>query len=283
MLMKMFMYLVTLAVAFLVIALSELVLSRLAGGKKSDQQKRLRSKSRKMSPEEKGLIGERRLRQMLLEQLDPIQYRVLYDIMLPAEDDTTTQVDFIVVSQWGVFVIEAKNFDGWIFGNPFHKKWTTVRFKKKASFQNPLRQNYKHIATLAECLGIPQHYFKTIVAFSAESEFKTDFPATVMHFGDVPAYIREQSTDSLIHPGQLSEFVEVIMEWHNSLSDERKAAHVANLKQRLASKQPQPLPAPPPPSCPNCGAPMVQRTRKSDKGLFWGCPNFPACRGIRQL
>ena len=279
----MLMNLLALSVAFLALALSVLVLSRLAGGKNSSQQNRLRSKSRRMSPEEKGLLGERRLRQMLLEQLDQTQYRVLYDIMLPAEDDTTTQVDFIVVSQWGVFVIEAKNFDGWIFGNPFHKQWTTVRFKKKASFQNPLRQNYKHIATLAECLGIPQHYFKTIVAFSAESEFKTDFPATVMHFGDVPAYIREQSTESLIHPGQIPEFVEVIMEWHNSLSDERKAAHVANLKQRLASKRGQPSPSTPPPSCPNCGAPMVQRTRKSDKGLFWGCPNFPACRGIRQL
>lgn len=44
---------------------------------------------------------------------------------------------------------------------------------------------------------------------------------------------------------------------------------------------PQPDPQPPP--CPQCGATMVQRTAKSGANAgkpFWGCPNFPQCRGI---
>jgi restriction system protein len=35
------------------------------------------------------------------------------------------------------------------------------------------------------------------------------------------------------------------------------------------------------PACPSCGKPM--RQRKSQKGDFWGCSDYPACRGIRQM
>ena len=34
------------------------------------------------------------------------------------------------------------------------------------------------------------------------------------------------------------------------------------------------------PKCPKCGADMVERKRKSDGQPFWGCSNFPRCRGI---
>jgi hypothetical protein len=41
----------------------------------------------------------------------------------------TTQVDHILVSRFGVFVIETKDYTGWIFANPKHDTWTQVTFK----------------------------------------------------------------------------------------------------------------------------------------------------------
>jgi len=38
------------------------------------------------------------------------------------------------------------------------------------------------------------------------------------------------------------------------------------------------------PACPKCGSSMVMRTAKSGSNAgnsFWGCSNFPGCRGIR--
>lgn len=38
------------------------------------------------------------------------------------------------------------------------------------------------------------------------------------------------------------------------------------------------------PSCPKCGSSMVRRTAKSGANAgnsFWGCSQYPACRGIR--
>lgn len=37
------------------------------------------------------------------------------------------------------------------------------------------------------------------------------------------------------------------------------------------------------PSCPKCGSPMVMRTARKGAnagGQFWGCPSYPACKGI---
>ena len=243
----------------------------------------------------KGWFGEMLLHNLLKVKLDGEKYHILHNIMLPTEDGATTQIDHIIVSQWGVFVIETKTYSGWIFGDAKSPQWTVTHFRRRDRFQNPLRQNYKHLATLSECLGIPMEYFKTIVAFSGEVTFKTEMPPEVMFIGDVPGYIQRCSQQPIIKTDQVPEVVEAILAWQQSLSRERKAAHVDNLRKNhppSAPTQRQPFSLPDSsaeetteseaPTCPKCGAPMVFRTRKSDGGSFWGCSNYPKCRGIRQ-
>jgi hypothetical protein len=233
-------------------------------------------------PQIKGWFGEILLDRFLRRKLDPAKYRILHNIMIPTDDGATTQIDHIVVSQWGVFVIETKTYSGWIFGDAKSPQWTVTHFKRKNRFQNPLRQNYKHLATLSECLGVSPDLFKTVVAFSGEAQFKTEMPSEVLHFGDVANYILRQSSETLIPPEQVPEVEAVILEWQSSLSRDQKAAHVQNLRKN----HPPAKTTPPSPSdgtspvCPKCGAPMVLRTRRSDGGTFWGCTRFPSCRGI---
>lgn len=244
-------------------------------------------------PQIKGWSGETLLHALLKRKLDRTKYKILHDIMLPTPDGTTTQIDHIVVSQWGVFVIETKTYSGWIFGDAQSPQWTVTHFRRKDKFQNPLRQNYKHLATLSDCLGIPKECFKTIVAFSGEAVFKTEMPEEVMLIGNVPGYILAKSATPLFAPGQVPEIAEAILEWQDSLSHKRKAAHVENLRKNHPDRKVHPVLPPQretgtgaddsnPPLCPKCGAEMVRRTRKSDSGAFWGCPNFPKCRGILQ-
>ena len=181
-------------------------------------------------PKIKGWFGEKTLDALLKVKLDKDKYTVLHDVTLPTTDGATTQIDHIVVSQWGIFVIETKTYSGWIFGDAKSAQWTVTHFKRKDKFQNPLRQNYRHIATLSECLGIPKEYFKTVVAFSGEAEFKTEMPDEVMLFGDVPDYILKHSATPVIQPRQVPEIAEAIAQWESSLPRERKAAHVENLR-----------------------------------------------------
>ena len=67
------------------------------------------------SPKQKGARGERRVAQRLRDGL-PEEYRIMNDVYLPLPDGTTTQIDHIVVSQYGIFVVETKTYSGWIFG-----------------------------------------------------------------------------------------------------------------------------------------------------------------------
>lgn len=68
--------------------------------------------------------------------------------------DGTTQVDHVIVSRFGVFVIETKNHKGWVFGEERSRKWAQVIYRNKYQFLNPLRQNYKHLKAVQEVTGL---------------------------------------------------------------------------------------------------------------------------------
>lgn len=44
-------------------------------------------------------------------QLDTEEYIVLHDLLLPYKDGTT-QIDHVIISPYGIFVIETKNYTG---------------------------------------------------------------------------------------------------------------------------------------------------------------------------
>ena len=78
----------------------------------------------------------------------------------------TTQIDHILVSRFGVFVIETKDYTGWIFANAEHDTWTQVTFTDKFKFQNPIHQNYGHVRAVQELLDfVPSNAIHSAVVF----------------------------------------------------------------------------------------------------------------------
>ena len=195
-------------------------------------------------------------------------------IYLPLPDGTTTQIDHVVVSQYGVFVVETKTYSGWIFGDEKSAQWAQSIYRKKSRFQNPMRQNYKHICALADNLGIDKSYFIGVVAFTGDCTFKTDMPDGVVYSRRAADYIRSCNTPR-IKASQVGELADAIAEWQGTVSEERKSSHVANLKKRHSAVREGDNPL-----CPLCGGEMVLRKRKSDGKSFYGCKRYPACRGI---
>jgi hypothetical protein len=64
-------------------------------------------------PKIKGAIGEKSVA-FLLSGLDKRKYKLINNIMLSV-GNKTTQIDHIIVSNYGIFVIETKNYKGWMF------------------------------------------------------------------------------------------------------------------------------------------------------------------------
>ena len=75
------------------------------------------------SPKYKGKEGENRVHNILMQL--PDDYVILDDVVLPTNKGTT-QIDHIVVSKYGVFAIETKNYRGEIYGDDNRKEWTQM-------------------------------------------------------------------------------------------------------------------------------------------------------------
>ena len=183
------------------------------------------------SARQKGKRGEKRVFNILSKCL-PDGFIVLNDIYLPASDGTTTQIDHIVVSQYGVFVVETKNYSGWIFANARDDRWMeTFPGRKEYPFPNPINQNRHHINVLAECLGIPKNYFHSVVAFTENCTFKTPMPDGVVYTVGLADYIK--SFDKVrIDPSQVPETAEAIRKWAAEVGDNPAKAHVAFLNRK---------------------------------------------------
>ena len=182
------------------------------------------------STRQKGKRGEKRVFNVLMKGL-PDDYVVLNDIYLPLSDGTTTQIDHIVVSQYGVFVVETKNYSGWIFAGERSFEWTQVIYRRKSRFQNPLHQNYRHICALAECLGIAKSCFRNVVVFTESSTFKTPMPDGVVYTVGLADYIRSFGRVQ-IDPSQVPEVADAIRKWSAETGDNPAEAHVASLKRK---------------------------------------------------
>lgn len=127
----------------------------------------------------RGEAGER-LAATRLKDLNPEFYRVFHDIYLPRPDGRgTTQIDHVVLSRFGVFVVETKNYDGWIFGGAQQKMWTQSIFGRNTQFQNPLHQNHLHVSAIRSFLGLSDWQFHSLVFF-IDGDFRTEMPENVI-------------------------------------------------------------------------------------------------------
>jgi len=182
-------------------------------------------------PSVKGKLGELYVSRGLRKKLPNDQYSIINDVTLPLDDGGTTQVDHIAVSPFGVFVIETKNMKGWIFGSEKQAKWTQTIYRTKHSFQNPLRQNYKHTQTLAQHLNLPSELFYSVIIFTQNAELKTNMPPNVGDLKSMIAFINSFKT-TLITTNEQIEIEDCI----NNISLKRglktNKEHVSYLKSK---------------------------------------------------
>ena len=99
-------------------------------------------------------------------------YKTLQNIYVPYKDGTS-EIDVLVAHKKGIYVIESKNYSGWIFGSENQQQWTQMLNKNaKERFYNPIRQNKTHIKALSEYLQIEPSKMKSYIVFSERCELK---------------------------------------------------------------------------------------------------------------
>lgn len=226
----------------------------------------------------KGKVGEAIVNTSNQLLLDKDLYTPVKNITLQLADGSTTQIDHILVSKYGIFVIETKNMKGWIFGGEHQKQWTQQIFKAKQKFQNPLHQNYRHLKALEEILELPASHFTSVIAFVGECAFKTPMPENVFCGLSYRSYI-QSFRDERLNPLEIRQTLVRLQRKGLKRGVATEREHVDHLKRRFEKA----TAAANGPVCQRCGSPLVRRHNRKTGDAFYGCSDDPRCKYTERI
>lgn len=176
--------------------------------------------------------GERLVAQSLREHFSSPAFHLLNHVTLHTPEGTT-QVDHILVSCFGVFVIETKDYSGWIFAGERDANWTQVLFHHKFRFQNPIRQNFRHICAVRSLLDfLPPEAVQSAVVFVGSAEFKAGMPRGVFTVQGLIDHIGRQPPD-IMSLNRVQFCVGRLEMARLALSGETDIEHVESLRWRF--------------------------------------------------
>ena len=222
-------------------------------------------------PKFRGYMGEFWVKQEL-KKLPKDKYLVLNDIMLKI-NDKTYQIDHIVISQFGIFVIEMKNYYGTIYGDEYKNEWLGYLRRKKFYFHNPIHQNYGHVLALKELLNIDESLFIPIVCFSNQARLKVKCKNVT--YLDYLTKVIISYQESILNY-DINKIYEYILK--NNITDKKiRKEHVQSIKHKIGLNNEKVTNM----ICPKCGGKLIVRNGKY--GNFIGCSNYPKCRFTKNI
>lgn len=231
---------------------------------------------KKIAPKIKGGIGELKVL-ILLKMLSKSEYIILNNILLKI-DDSTSQIDHLVISSSGIFVIETKNYKGWIHGHERSNYWKQTIFSKGTKFRNPIMQNKVHVYALSKILSkYPQIKYFPIVVFTGNAVLKNlTIWSPVIYSSQLLRTIRSKNNEQILSRDQIEKIANHLNQIRlkgrkNSLN------HIKHVKKKIRHKKENLMST----KCPNCGHFLEKRVGKY--GEFYGCSNFPNCKHTERI
>lgn len=189
------------------------------------------------------------------------------------DENGTHQIDHLVLSQFGIFVIEMKNYYGLIKGKDFDNKWCQYLEKNKRYFLNPIHQNYGHIKSLSNLLKLEDKCFISVICFSNQAKIGVKSHSAITQVVFLKNEILKY--DEILVDKDIKELSNVIIS--NNIVDKALIRHhVKDIRVKVNndSKLENNI------ICPKCGNKLVERNGKY--GKFIGCSNYPKCRYIKK-
>jgi hypothetical protein len=224
------------------------------------------------SPNFIGERGEAKVANQLMH-LGNKKFKVLNNLLLE-HNGNISQIDHVVVSVFGIFVIETKNYSGWIFGDDKSEYWTQVIYGSKRRFRNPVKQNWSHVYFLQGILANRKHikYFP-IVAFTGSAELKSIKTDCLVTYKELLYQnVLDRCNDICMSDNEVNEVCELIKSYGIEDTKQNRHFHIQqisnNVIEREIKKQSM--------ICPQCGMKLVHRS--GPYGDFIGCSGFPKCK-----
>ena len=229
------------------------------------------SKSKQPSAEKRGIAGETLISQLLVKL--PKEYHVMNDLLL-SSGKNSVQIDHVVVSPFGIFCIETKNWKGKIVGSANSEQWTQYVQGRQSSYRNPLLQNNAHVEVLQKFLSSKKcaPIFSIVV-------FATDAALHITNLADKELVITKdellyeitQKKDILLNAEQMDKTIEILTK-ANIIDTELRQKHVEGVKAKVELSEAMSNAG----ICPRCGSTLILKAGAN--GNFWSCSSYPDCK-----
>ena len=184
---------------------------------------------------DKGKLGEKSVAKKL-KKLDKNKYKVINDVILKTSRGTS-QIDHLVVSNYGIFVIETKNYQGWIVGSENTDNWQQIIYNKKNYFRNPIKQNYGHIKAIEENLKLNNKIkYISIIVFMNGCDLKVNTTTPVLYEHDLLKQIYKYKKQLLSEEEVKNTYKMLLKANKNSMYMRWK--HSINVKNNMKKQKP---------------------------------------------
>lgn len=220
----------------------------------------------------RGKFGEKKISLKL--QLLSDEYHLFNDVYIQM-NGWLVQIDHVIISMYGIFVIETKNYTGWIFGSDNSEYWTKNMYGNKYLFRNPLKQNYSHVRALKSFFGLSENKFIPIVVFLRGATLKCNTNGIVIYSSQLKNVIYNYTVPVF----DCADVQRLVNRLTNAsvTTKKMKKEHMQNVRWNIAKKNTLINSG----ICPRCNGQLVER--RSQYGKFLGCSNYPRCRFTIQL
>lgn len=162
------------------------------------------------SPRFRGDIAESRTRRILANGLEKNRFTILNDVVLPAGGGTVN-IDHLVVSRFGVFVIESQYASGLVTGTEFQDRWKQQHWGRSIRMENPVHQNAVQAEILGRLLDMPSSKIHPVVVLTGHKGMKSQAPAHLVTAENLISYIRRKGIH-VFQPEQADRILKAIEE-----------------------------------------------------------------------
>lgn len=184
------------------------------------------------------------------------------------------QIDHIAITEYGVFVIETKNYAGSIYGKETSENWQQYLKGRKYLLKNPIHQNYGHFQIVKNVIFDETIYIEPIVIFTDRCKLNVTTKSKVIYASKILSYIKNKP--KVLSLDKINEIYNTIIE--NRITDEEKIQdHNYNVQKYIEYKDNIANSG----ECPRCGAKLV--IRNSSAGQFYGCSKYPKCKFTKNI
>lgn len=213
----------------------------------------------------RGRVGEAQVN----SKLNPfffgkVNHKQINNLILLDAYGNSHEIDHVEIRSNGIFVIETKNYSGWIFGSEKQQRWTQTLFNQKNQFLNPIIQNESHIYHINKVLK-NKYKINSLIVFTQNNANRIDAPY-VINLSSMKTYLKKFDNGVRLTDTEIDSIYSTLISSANkSITTTQHANRVKTTQRKLEEG-----------ICPRCGGRLKKRNGKY--GIFHGCSNYPKCK-----